>query len=104
MGEKRAGCDGRVCVRIASGTKHTQHLYHRLRRGAARYRKLIQYGHVIVVEKMQIHQNTCGRKFLFATSTAGAAAALASDRCTDRPLASSSFFPFFFQCYPPSRF
>ena len=29
-----------VCVRIASGTKHTQHLYHGLRRGAARYRKL----------------------------------------------------------------
>ena len=92
-----------VCVRIASGTKHTQHLYHGLRRGAARYRKF-NMGHVIVVDMMQIHQNMCAESSFL--QRAGAAAALASDRCTDRPLASSSFFffLFFFQCYPPSRF
>lgn len=48
MGEKRAECDGRACARTASGTKHTQRLYHA--RGDAIQKT--QYGHVIVVDRI----------------------------------------------------
>jgi hypothetical protein len=67
--------------------------------GRREYKKLKLSLHI--GSRTDTPEHAC-RKFLFATGTTGAA--LASDRCTDRPLASSFFFPFLFsQCYPPPR-